>query len=148
MVQQAALARGKRLIEEDPESVEARGDYARALLAEERYDEAYEQAQAGLRLIAANAKAAVFEKEMLQIAGEAAFERGLFAESLELFRKGEEPGFAMASIHYYRGLCHLALGDRAGCRREFESLVRQAHWAVGIRHAELAQRRQGAETAG
>ena len=140
-VQKESLAQARRLAMEHPEQAEAHGDHARALLHGKRFREAADEVRRGLRLLTAGAKGELLRYEMLQIAGEIAFERGRFRRSLDLFTRGEEPGFAMAGIHYYRGLCLRALGDAAACRREFTPLVQKAHWAVPMRHRELIEER-------
>lgn len=143
-LREAALARAARLVEEDPASAEHRGDYARALLAEDRTDEAAEQIQKGMELLKKDKNAKALEPHLCLVAGEVAFEQGDYRRALEMFDKGAMPGFPMAAVHYYRGLCRLGLGDKAGARRELALLVRMAHWAVPMRHRELMQEKRAA----
>lgn len=140
--QAASLAWAKRKVEEYPERAEPRGDYARALLGEGRIDEATRQVEEGMRLIGNDKAAAGLREEMLMVSAEIAFEQGRFERALGLFDQAAAPGFTMPAVHYYRGLCRIGLGDKAGGLTELVELVRLAHWAVPMRHRELIEERR------
>ena len=140
-VQEATLGIARQHVKEAPNEPEWRGDYARALMVEKRYEQAAAQARQGLRLLRGHAKQKLLGAEMLQIAAEAEHHLGHHQRALDLFSRGAEPGFAMMGIHYARALCHLGLGDLQACRRELTPLVQKAHWAVGMRYQEMIDQR-------
>jgi len=142
-VHTAAIGLARQRVREEPNNPEWRGDFSRALLEENRLDEAAEQVRRGLRLLQNDKRRELLQPEMLLIAGEIEYNRGHYRRAIDLLDRGAEPGFGMAAIHYYRGLCHLALRDRRACRREFTALVNTAYWIVGIRHQELARNQLG-----
>ena len=141
-VMAALLARSERQVKEQPDEPEWRGDYARALMDQKRFQDAAAQVRVGLRLLKDDPRSDVLLPEMLQIAGQVAYNCGEYARAIDLLTRGQEPGFAMASVHYCRGLSYLAMGDRTACRREFTPLVQQAHWAVPMRYQEFLQERR------
>ena len=136
-LQQEAFAQAARRAVEDPHLPEVRCAYALALLDEERPDAAAAESRAALRLATAAKAPQPLLKALWRTAGKIAFERGHYARALDLLNRGEEPGFELTELQYYRGLALMALGDLPAARRELAHVVAQAHWAVPLRQREL-----------
>ena len=133
----AALDVARRRTEENPDDADLRVELAAALADSEVFAEASEQMAEAIRLLTDKDAADSMEAPpILRLRGRIAYGCGDIEEAEDLFEKGAEPGFAMAEVNYYRGLCRLALGKRHQCLADFEALVAKLSWAVPLRMRE------------
>ena len=144
---EGALDVSRRRVAESPDNVEPRMDLANRLAEAEDFREADAEMAEAARLLG-EAAGETMEKDpaVLRLRGRIAYGMGRIDEAAERIEAGAEPGFAMAEVEYYRGLCAIASGRQADGLRAFRNLVAKVCWAVPMRLREYLSRRRAQQT--
>jgi len=131
---QGALNRARRLAVESPEKADLRIELANRLAEAEYLLSADAEMQKAMRLLGeAEAETPTRDPAVLRLCGRIAYGVGRIEEAAEATEAGAEPGFAMAEVEYYRGLCAFAAGRRADGLKAFRRLLAKVCWAVPMR---------------